>query len=185
MVVPASVRLLLTPTIKNALWMGTNKAKRTKDYYPTWKDIQVIQIQTLLLAVLHCCPSLLSSQRAPWKHSDFPACGNCWSARSVLSWSSLTWKGNGCGTPNGVAHKPHRCQRPCATHHQWWPGVVICKTHRFFLTNSAVITNWWIWRGSASSGPLWRQWLVDIRGISPLSRVYVICQAGPPPVKRC
>lgn len=55
MVVPASERLLLTPTTKNALWMSTNKAERTQDYYPTWKDVQVTQMQTLLLAVLHCC----------------------------------------------------------------------------------------------------------------------------------
>lgn len=37
MLVPASVRLLLTPTIKNALCMSTNKAKRTQDYYPHGK----------------------------------------------------------------------------------------------------------------------------------------------------
>lgn len=53
-VVSASERLLLTPTIKNALWISTNKAERTQDYYPTWKDIQVTQIQTLLLAIFHC-----------------------------------------------------------------------------------------------------------------------------------
>lgn len=127
-----------------------------------------------------CCPSLLSSQQAPWEHSDFPACGNCWSARSVLSWCSLTWKGNGCSAPN-VAHKSHRCHRLCATHYQWKPGVAICKTYTFFLTSSAVITDWWAWRGSAFSGPLW---LVDIRCNSSLRSVYVICQAGPPPVKR-
>lgn len=55
MVVPASERLLLTSTIKNALWMGTNKAKSTQDYYPMCKDIQVTQIYTLLLAILCCC----------------------------------------------------------------------------------------------------------------------------------
>lgn len=55
MVVLASERLLFTPTIKNALWMGTSKGKRTRNYYCIQKDTQVTQIQTLLLAVLHCC----------------------------------------------------------------------------------------------------------------------------------
>lgn len=108
-----------------------------------------------------CCPSLLSSQHAPWKHSYFPGCGNCWSASSVLSFCSLTWKCNGCSTPNSVAHKPHRCHRLCATHYQWQAGVAICKTHTFFLTSSAVIADWWVWKGSAFSGPLWKQWLAD------------------------